>query len=93
MVGRPHMPPYWALGFHLSRYGYNSLNATAAAVKRMIDADIPQDVQWNDIDAMHNHLDFTYDPKRFDGLPVFVDDLHKVGMRYLLIQVSVILIW
>ncbi|XP_062523496.1 lysosomal alpha-glucosidase-like [Corticium candelabrum] len=86
VVGRPHMPPYWALGFHLSRYGYNSLNATAAAVKRMIDADIPQDVQWNDIDAMHNHLDFTYDPKRFDGLPVFVDDLHKVGMRYLLIQ-------
>lgn len=39
-------------------------------------------LQWNDIDAMRNNLDFTYDQKNFAKLPEFVSDLHKVGMKY-----------
>ena len=47
IVGRPFMPPYWSLGFHLCRWGYNSSNATMAVVKAMRAAGIPQDTQWN----------------------------------------------
>jgi len=41
-VGRPPLPPYWALGFQLCRYGYNSIEAMKAAVDRTTAANIPQ---------------------------------------------------
>ena len=41
-IGRAPLPPYWSLGFHLSRYGYNSLEAMRTAVERTAAAQIPQ---------------------------------------------------
>ena len=48
----------------------------------MRDADFPYDVQWTDIDAMSNHLDFTYDNKTFHGLPDLVRELQAAGLHY-----------
>ncbi len=31
---------------------------------------------------MKDYNDFTYDNKRFAGLPQFVDHLHQIGMKY-----------
>lgn len=42
VVGRPFFPPYWSLGFHLCRWGYDSANATWDVVKRMRELNIPQ---------------------------------------------------
>jgi len=84
LIGKPTMPPYWALGFQLCRYGYNSLDNMKMVRKRMQENQIPQDVQWNDIDYMQDHLDFTYDINKFKGLPEFVDELHGKGMHYVL---------
>ena len=44
-VGKPALPPYWALGFHLCKYGYGSLNRTKEVMQRNIAAGIPLDVQ------------------------------------------------
>ena len=82
MVGLPFLPPVWSLGFHLSRFGYDSLNETRATYQRMRDAQIPYDTQWHDIDAMDTFNDFTYDPINFHGLPDFVQELHNNGMQY-----------
>lgn len=44
-----------------------------------------QDVQWNDIDYMHDNNDFTYDKVNFAGLPEFVKEIHDEGMHYVVI--------
>ena len=44
IIGYPYMPPYWALGFQLCRYGYDTLKNMKAAMQRTLDRNIPLDV-------------------------------------------------
>lgn len=81
-VGLPYMPPRWALGFQLCRWGYGSLDETRTVMQRTLDAGIPLDVQWNDLDYMEHNNDFTYDKDKFADLPKFVQELHDKGMHY-----------
>lgn len=83
LVGKPFLPPYWSLGFHLCRYGYGNLEKTKEVWNRTRAAGIPFDTQWNDLDYMNKNKDFTYDNKTFKDLPGFVDELHKLGMHYI----------
>ncbi|XP_041085570.1 lysosomal alpha-glucosidase [Polyodon spathula] len=85
VVGFPSMPPFWALGFHLCRWGYQTSNATWKVVKGMRNYGIPQDAQWNDIDYMDGFRDFTTEPENFATLPEMVKDLHDHGQRYVMI--------
>ena len=84
-IGRFPIPPYWSLGFHLCRYGYDKLENMVAAVDRMNEFKIPQDAQWGDIDIMERSLDFTVDQERFGGLPEFVDNLKSNGVKFVTI--------
>jgi len=84
-VGRYYVPPYWALGFHLCRWGYNSLTNMEAAWQRTRDAGIPFDAQWGDIDIMDRALDFTVNPNEFSGLSEFAHNLHEIGMHFVTI--------
>ena len=36
---------------------------------------------------MESYYDFTYDKDLWDGLPEFVDDIHNMGMKYVIILV------
>lgn len=45
VVGLPYMPPYWGLGFHLCRWGYNSDDHMKSVIKRMRDYGFPY-VSW-----------------------------------------------
>ncbi|NXW01415.1 LYAG glucosidase, partial [Fregetta grallaria] len=85
VIGFPAMPPLWALGFHLCRWGYGSSNETWKTVRAMRNYQIPQDAQWNDIDYMDGYRDFTVDPQKFASLPSVVEDLHKHRQRYVMI--------
>nr|XP_027203751.1 lysosomal alpha-glucosidase-like [Dermatophagoides pteronyssinus] len=83
LIGLPTIPPYWSLGFHLSRFGYRNLTNLMATFNRNLEVEIPIDVQWTDIDMMTSANDFTYDEKHFKGLPDFIDNvLHKNGMKF-----------
>uniref|UniRef100_A0A3P9HJ83 Si:ch73-12o23.1 n=1 Tax=Oryzias latipes TaxID=8090 RepID=A0A3P9HJ83_ORYLA len=84
VIGNPAMPIYWALGYHLCRWGYNSSNSTWEVVKNLRNYGIPQDTQWNDIDYMDQSMDFTYDSKKFETLPDLVRDLHAHNQTYVI---------
>jgi maltase-glucoamylase len=83
LVGRPFFPPYYALGFQLCRYGYNSLANLKAAVDRTINAQIPLDIQYADIDYFDRQLDFTYDKVNFAGLPEYINQIKQQGIRFI----------
>ncbi|XP_078510190.1 lysosomal alpha-glucosidase [Lissotriton helveticus] len=90
VTGYPFMPPYWGLGFHLCRYGYPSSNVTREVVEKMRAAQMPQDVQWNDLDYMDARKDFTYNKQNYSDYPLMVQEFHQKGMKYVMITEPVI---
>ncbi|KAG3277339.1 putative maltase-glucoamylase 2 (putative) [Ictidomys tridecemlineatus] len=84
LIGRPAMTPYWALGFQLSRYGYQNDSEIASLHDAMVAAQIPYDVQHVDIDYMDRKLDFTLSPS-FQNLGVLIEQMKKNGTRFILI--------
>ena len=93
-VGVPAMQQYWTFGYHQCRWGYNNWSETEAVVRRMEEAKIPLEVQWNDIDWMYQVRDFVSDPERFpvdEGL-AFLQRLHEGGRHYVHIVDSAIYI-
>ncbi|XP_040858424.1 uncharacterized protein LOC121170993 [Ochotona curzoniae] len=85
LIGRPALPTYWALGFHLSRYDYGSLENMRRVVERNRAAQLPYDVQHADIDYMERRRDFTYDPVNYVGFPEFAEELHSNGQKLVII--------
>nr|XP_022286839.1 maltase-glucoamylase, intestinal-like [Crassostrea virginica] len=84
-IGRPPMPPYWALGFHICRWGYGDLTEMKRVHEGNVAADIPFDTQWGDIDYMYKKFDFTYDRTTFAGLPQFVNEVHDKRKKFVVI--------
>ncbi|XP_069807724.1 lysosomal alpha-glucosidase [Dendropsophus ebraccatus] len=84
-IGLPFMPPFWSLGFHICRWGYSTSDMTEEVVRNMSKANMPLDVQWNDIDYMDKYRDFTYDKKRFSNYPNMVTGFHAQGVKYVMI--------
>ncbi|XP_041515159.1 sucrase-isomaltase, intestinal [Microtus oregoni] len=84
VIGFPVMPPYWSLGFQLCRYGYRNTSQVVELYEGMVEAQIPYDVQYTDINYMERQLDFTIG-ERFEGLPAFVDQIRSEGMKYIII--------
>ncbi|OQR91984.1 hypothetical protein ACHHYP_04157 [Achlya hypogyna] len=91
LVGRPALPPYWALGYHLCRWQNlknpnpnHTLADVNATLSKMRALGVPQDGQWTDINAMDRKRDFTWDPVGFPEAQVarFIDDLHAHGQHY-----------
>eukprot|EP00878_Enallax_costatus_P026511 GHUV01028453.1.p1 GENE.GHUV01028453.1~~GHUV01028453.1.p1 ORF type:complete len:274 (+),score=72.90 GHUV01028453.1:394-1215(+) len=84
VIGKPAMPPLWALGFHQCRWGYKTLADVKDVVQRYKSANLPLEVMWADIDYMDRYRDFTFDPQRFkqQELKGYVDSLHAAGQRW-----------
>jgi alpha-glucosidase (family GH31 glycosyl hydrolase) len=85
IIGRSFLPPYWSLGFQLSRWDYSNLTQMKMINQRNIDAGIPLDVQYADIDYMDAEKDFTIDSKNYQGLKEYFNQLNNEGVRTIVI--------
>jgi len=81
LVGGIPMPPKWALGYHQSRYSYE----TAAEVRRVArtfrELAIPCDAIHLDIHYMRGYRVFTFDEKGFPDPKGLAEDLKKSGFK------------
>ncbi|RIA97248.1 glycosyl hydrolases family 31 protein [Glomus cerebriforme] len=87
LIGYPCLIPYWSLGFHQCRWGYNTILKLEDMVDQYKEAKIPMDVVWIDIDYMDSYKLFTYDPTRFpvDKFSEFVAKLHQNHQKFVAI--------
>ena len=58
-IGRTFLPPYWSLGFQLSRWGYNKIETVKNLVENMTEHDLPQvtySILWCNDNILHKNL-------------------------------------
>ncbi|KAH8899784.1 family 31 glycosyl hydrolase [Thozetella sp. PMI_491] len=84
IVGLPTMMPYWGLGFHQCRYGYQDAFDVAEVVYNYSQAKIPLETMWTDIDYMDRRRVFSLDPDRFplSKMRELVSHLHANDQHY-----------
>ncbi|ODA79223.1 hypothetical protein RJ55_04816 [Drechmeria coniospora] len=85
IAGTPAMQPYWGLGFHQCRYGYQDVYDVAEVVQNYSQAGIPLETMWTDIDYMDRRRVFSLDPERFPLKTVreLVSQLHARDQHYI----------
>lgn len=81
ITGRMPMPPKWAIGYHQSRYSYESEEEVRALAKTFKEKEIPLDVIYLDIHYMNEYRVFTFDQDRFPNPKKLVEDLKEDGIR------------
>ena len=64
-MGRSAIPPFWSMGFHQCRWGYENITALQNVLKGYKDNNIPLDTIWSDIDYMIDYEDFTINEEKF----------------------------
>ena len=88
VIGAPVLVPYWSMGWHQCRWGYQTVNETATVVDNYNKNNLPLDVMWNDIDYMWEYYDWTNDPTRYptNDYKAFIKNLHDNGKHYMMIE-------
>ena len=81
LTGLPAMPPLWALGYHQSRYSYETEAEVREIVQRFQEEKLPLSAIHLDIDYMDGYRVFSVNSRRFPRLTRLADDLLKAGVR------------
>ena len=68
LVGKVPCPPAWALGYHQSRWGYESQQDVDAINYNLDRYRFPCDAIWLDVDYMEDYRVFGFDPKKFPNV-------------------------
>jgi len=85
LTGHAPLPPRWALGFHQSRWSYTNEAEVMELLAGFALHKLPLSAVHLDIHYMRGHRVFTVDPERFPDLPGLAAELHRRGVRLVLI--------
>jgi alpha-glucosidase len=85
LVGRPPLPPLFALGYQQSRYTYFPESQVRDIAAEFRKRQIPADVIYLDIDYQQDNRPFTIDRARFPNFEGMVKDLKEEGFKLVLI--------
>jgi alpha-glucosidase len=83
IVGRPSLPPRWALGYHQSRWGYENADQIRHVARELRSRGIPADAIHLDIDHMDGCRTFTWDGDAFPDPAALISELGEQGLRVL----------
>ena len=81
LTGRAGLPPRWSLGYHQSRWGYQSEADIRRVVQGFREHDLPLSAIHLDIDYMDGFRVFTVDQQRFPDLPGLVRELANQDIK------------
>jgi alpha-glucosidase len=81
LVGRPFLPPIWALGYHQSRWSYTPAARVEEVAAEFRRRSLPADGIWLDIDYMDGFRDFTWNPSSFPDPAGFLARLAGQGFK------------
>ncbi|KAF9434630.1 hypothetical protein BGZ76_007687 [Entomortierella beljakovae] len=87
LIGRSCMIPYYAQGFHICRWGYDTLEKVKDVVLNFKKNSLPLEAMWIDIDYMKDYKCFTFDEERFpvNQVAEYVDELHNQDQHIVMI--------
>ena len=81
LTGRMPLPPKWAIGYHQSRYSYETEQEVRELANTFREKEIPCDVIYLDIHYMDEYRVFTFHPTRFPQPEKLLADLREDGFR------------
>ncbi|HUD69248.1 MAG TPA: TIM-barrel domain-containing protein [Acidimicrobiales bacterium] len=81
LLGKPAMPPRWALGYHHSRWGWRTDDVVADVVAGFASRHIPVSAMHLDIDHMDRFRVFTFDQSRFGRVRELAATALETGTR------------
>jgi len=85
LIGHPTPLPYWAFGYHQSRWGYRDIKHLEEVVMSFNYSGIPLDAVWMDKDYMKDYKVFTVDKQNWYGLSQFIEKLHSENRHFVAI--------
>lgn len=81
LTGRMPLPPKWALGYHQSKYSYQSEQEVRELAQNFIQKQIPIDAIYLDIHYMDGYRVFTFDRTAFPNPQKLIKDLKEADIH------------
>lgn len=81
LTGRMPLPPLWALGYHQSRWGYETEDEIRSIAETMRSCRVPCDCIHFDIDYMDHFKVFTWNQERYRDGKKLLADLKQDGFK------------